>query len=234
MENMKNFINYYGGKFRAAKMYPYPSNNLIIEPFAGAAGYSIRHHTKKVKLYEVDNNLVCMWDFLIKSSYDDIISLPINFESVNDLNIPDGAKILIGFCINTGSAVPCNIRSKWSRENPEHPTFWGIKRRLRIAEQVKNIKHWEIIKINDYSDIQNEKATWFIDPPYQKQGIYYKHSSKNIDFCNLSKWCLDRKGEIIVCEQEGADWLPWNNKKEIKSNIKTNKSCEVWYHQIFD
>ena len=58
-----------------------------------------------------------------------------------------------------------------------------------------------------YEDIQNQPATWFIDPPYQKMGFYYKH--KDIDYNHLSEWCLSRDGQIIVCENEGADWLPF-------------------------
>ena len=35
-----------------------------------------------------------------------------------------------------------------------------------IAQNLNKIKHWEIRK-DDYRNIENEDATWFIDPPYQ-------------------------------------------------------------------
>lgn len=227
---LKPFINYYGGKYRCALMYPNPQFDVIIEPFAGAAGYALRHHTKKVKLYEKYDVLVEMWRFLIEASEDDIMSLPLVFEDLDNENIPIGAKTLIGFLLNTGSARPCKTKSKWAKQNLKSSQFWGEKRRERIASQVSKIKHWEIHKIASFEEIPNEQATWFIDPPYQKQGIHYVHNSNDISFEILSQWCLSRKGEIIVCEQEQADWLPWNNRKTIKGNNYTKKSNEVWYH----
>lgn len=211
-------------------MYPSPSFDVIVEPFAGAAGYSLRNHTKKIKLYEKYDDLVCMWKYLIESSSDDIMSLPIEFEDITKENVPRGAKVLIGFLLNTGTTRPSLTKSKWAKEYSQTCQFWGEKRRKRIADQVCLIKHWEIYKINDYTEIPNEEATWFIDPPYQKQGIHYVHGSQEISFASLGDWCLSRKGEVIVCEQEGADWLPWNSAKEIKGNNKTKTSKEVWYY----
>lgn len=211
-------------------MYPNPSFDVIIEPFAGAAGYSLRHYTKKVKLYEKYTDLILMWEFLIQASYDDIMYLPLEFEDITKEDIPKGAQVLIGFLLNTGTTRPCLSKSKWAKEYSQTSQFWGEKRRSRIAEQVSKIKHWEIHKISDFSEIPNEKATWFIDPPYQKQGIHYVHGSQDISFDSLGQWCLERKGEVIVCEQEGADWLPWNSAKEIKGNNKTKTSKEVWYY----
>jgi hypothetical protein len=37
---LKPFFNYYGGKWRVARRYAPPEHDLIIEPFAGAAGYA--------------------------------------------------------------------------------------------------------------------------------------------------------------------------------------------------
>lgn len=39
---LKPFWRYYGGKYRAAPRYPVPLHRTIVEPFAGAAGYSLR------------------------------------------------------------------------------------------------------------------------------------------------------------------------------------------------
>lgn len=227
---LKPFINYFGGKYRCALMYPEPSFDVVIEPFAGAAGYSLRHYKKKIKLYEKYDDLVEMWKFLIESNEQDVMSLPLFFDDLQKENIPRGAKVLIGFLLNTGTTRPCKSKSKWAIKYSDSSQFWGEKRRERIAKQVAFIKHWEIHKIEDYSLIPQEKATWFIDPPYQKQGIHYVHGSQEIDFYSLGSWCKQRKGEIIVCEQEGSDWLSWNNSKEIKGNNKTKTSKEVWYY----
>lgn len=213
-------------------MYPPPSNNIIIEPFAGGAGYSLRHYTHKVLLFEKNKILCEMWNWLINATPDDILSLPIEFENIDDVDIPKGAKYLIGFCLNTGSSSPSKRHSVWAKSYNQSAQFWGDKRRLRISKQVSLIKHWECHHVDDYSLIPNMNATWFIDPPYQKMGFYYTHGNSNIDFNYLSQWCLSRQGEIIVCEQSGADWMNWNNYKEVKANAKTKTSHEVWFHRV--
>ena len=55
--------------------------------------------------------------------------------------------------------------------------------------------------------------------------------SKLIDYNSLSEWCLSRKGEIIVCENSNADWVPFSNLKEYWGGIK--KSTEVVYLKVF-
>ena len=228
---MKTFINYYGAKFRNGNMYPNPSCDVIVEPFAGGAGYSLRHWQKKVFLYEKNQLLVEMWKWLIAASEEDVMSLPIDFDHLDAIDAPTGAKTLIGFCLNTGTVTPCKTRSKWANQYTESEQFWGQKRRKRIASQVNLIKHWECYFVSDYTDIPNTFATWFIDPPYQKQGTYYTHGSQDIDFAHLSNWCHMRSGELIVCEQDGADWMEWTNRKNVKSNAKTKVSSEVWMHR---
>ena len=95
--------------------------------------------------------------------------------------------------------------------------------------KLPKIKHWNIICC-DYFQIQNEKATWFIDPPYQKEGGAYIHNKINYEY--LAKWCKNRKGQVIVCENIEADWLPFKplnkkfqitqTKKQFKEGIWTN------------
>ena len=53
MTELKPFFSYFGGKWRTAKHYPGPSRDLIIEPFAGSAGYSVRHPHKAVILNDL-------------------------------------------------------------------------------------------------------------------------------------------------------------------------------------
>ena len=49
----KNMFSYYGSKNKIAKLYPLPKYDLIIEPFAGAAWYSVLHRYKNVLLNEI-------------------------------------------------------------------------------------------------------------------------------------------------------------------------------------
>lgn len=86
-------------------------------------------------------------------------------------------------------------------------SYWGDECKRRLASQIDYIKHWCVI-CGSYDNIDNQEATWFIDPPYQKScGRQYKFNE--IDYTKLANWCRSRKGQVIVCEQEGADWLPF-------------------------
>jgi 16S rRNA G966 N2-methylase RsmD len=78
----------------------------------------------------------------------------------------------------------------------------------RIAKNLFKIRHWKI-ELGDYSEIVNQAATWFIDPPYQIGGHAYPHSNKKINYDHLSEWCKSRNGQVIVCESEQSNWLPF-------------------------
>lgn len=81
--------------------------------------------------------------------------------------------------------------------------------RKRVADQVPAIKHWRIIE-GDYTAAPDVEATWFVDAPYRgRQGRHYIHPSSRIDYPALGRWCRARRGQTIVCEAAGADWLPF-------------------------
>mgnify|MGYP000892399390 CR=1 FL=1 len=48
--SLKPFFTYFGGKFRAASRYPKPEGDLVVEPFTGAAGYSVRNFSPSLKV----------------------------------------------------------------------------------------------------------------------------------------------------------------------------------------
>ena len=96
----------------------------------------------------------------------------------------------------------------------------------RIAKTLFKIRHWKIIH-GSYEDLENVEATWFIDPPYKFGGEHYKESSKNLDFAELGKWCKSRNGQVIVCENTKADWLPFLPMKEMSGS--KHKTIEaIW------
>lgn len=72
-------FSYFGSKHRLARRYPEPDYDTIVEPFAGSAGYSFygTRWRKRVYLYDVDENVVEVWRYLIEASADDIMSLPV-------------------------------------------------------------------------------------------------------------------------------------------------------------
>lgn len=230
-------ISYYGAKWRAAKTYPAPKHDTIIEPFAGGAGYALLHYEHDVILLDKYEPLARMWSWLIAANPDEIRSLPLisEDEKVSDMPICDEAKTLIGFWINAGTVQPCNTMSPFARINASkgNACVWGEKCRERVAIVSSKIKHWRVIQ-GDYTQAPDLTATWFVDPPYQNAGKYYKHGSSQIDFSDLGTWCKERRGQVIVCENEGADWLDFTyhgQAKSMSTRGKTHSSEVLWVRE---
>ena len=216
---MKPFFTYYGGKWRAAPSYPHPAHATIVEPFAGSAGYAMRYSDRNVILVEKNAGLCEVWRYLIRTPAAEIRSLPLleAGQSRHDLNVSEGAGLLIGWNLNKGGASPTNTPSLWMRNTKYAYQFWGEERRERVAQQVDRIRHWQVIE-GDYTRAPNIRATWFVDPPYQRQGRYYRHPSGALAFDALGEWCVSRDGQTIVCENVGASWLPFVPFRDIKAN----------------
>jgi hypothetical protein len=232
---MKPFFTYFGGKYRVAPKYPSPIHDTIIEPFAGSAGYSVRNYNKNVILYDLDEKIIGLWKYLISVKQREIMSLPTNISDGLDSipNVCEEAKWLIGFWLNKGTSSPSKSPSLWMRQGIRPNSFWGDTIRNRIAFQVEKIRHWKAIH-SSYQNIErNYTATWFVDPPYEKAGKDYKHSSKMIDFQHLGEWCRFRNGQVIVCENAGAEWLPFKPFLTIKGTEGKNRSGDsrevIWY-----
>jgi hypothetical protein len=216
--------SYYGTKKKLAKYYPKPQYDTIIEPFCGAAQYSLFENNWEKNVYLIDKYqvIIDIWKYLINASPKDILSLPDLQEgdNVDDFSsLCKEEKMLIGFCINPASAQP----KKTSRERSR----WN-KNKTEIANNLYKIKHWKV-KCDEYYNVKNTKATWFIDPPYQYGGIYYRINNKNIDYNNLSTWCKERNGQIIVCENTKADWMDF--KPLVKLNGQLHETTESIYYK---
>lgn len=233
---LRPFFSFYGGKWRdTPRYYPKPLHDTIIEPFAGSAGYAVRYYWKKVILCEPDDAIFSVWNYLLNASESDIEQLPDELgpdESVDDLYVPQEAKYLIGFWVNRGVASPRKRPSKWMRDKIRPGSFWGRRVKETIKSQLSHIRHWEIRQTR-YEDVDIRRtATWFIDPPYQVTGEHYRLDSGQIDYEHLANWCRRRKGQVIVCENEGASWLPFKDLGHTKTTRKGTRSKEVyWYRQ---
>ena len=200
---------YYGMKRSYIDKYPPPEHKYIVEPFAGSATYAMKYWDSKVILCEKDERLYDIWDYLInKATKRRILSFPIlkMNDDINDTkfnNLKQVEKDIIGYFMQYGSY-------------PSHkPTLskgfnkWNEVYRERLANDISKVKHWKIYN-RSYEEFNNKKATWFIDPPYQgKGGSRYRCNNKDIDYKHLGKWCKSRKGQVIVCENEEANWLPF-------------------------
>ena len=164
---MKPFFSYYGGKYRAAKLYPRPKYHPIIEPFAGSAGYSVYYEPEVAILLDV-NPIICeVWNYLIRVNESEILSLP-DLEvgqNVSDLHVCQEIKWLIGFWINAANSSPCNIPSKWMRDYISRDAswvgsqlFWSDRVRQRLANQVGKIRRW-IVRNLSYEAIHTHTHT---------------------------------------------------------------------------
>lgn len=215
---LQPFFTYFGGKWRVAKHYPAPTKATLIEPFAGSAGFSLHYPHLKVKLFDKDPNICGVWNFLIRAKESEILALPLAIKDTRELSLIPEAKALIGFWLNKGMTSPCNVPSKWMRDHAQDTsrknTYWGEGVRARIAGQLQYIRHWTV-QNQSYADIDNQDATWFIDPPYHVSGARYRFNK--IDFAHLGEWCRSRTGQVVVCEQAGASWLPFVHFRDIKA-----------------
>jgi 16S rRNA G966 N2-methylase RsmD len=106
---------------------------------------------------------------------------------------------------------------------------WTQATRERIAGQLSSIRHWKIAEA-DYAEAPDVRATWFVDPPYEGAGRYYAHS--RIDYAELAQWSRSRQGQVIVCENEGATWLPFRPFMTGKSVMRRAGSREAIFHHL--
>lgn len=232
MPCLRPFFSYYGSKFEVCKkrLYPTPLYGTIVEPFAGAAGYSVNNFQRDVRLYDVDECVYGVWHYLIHAKQSEIRRLPTNIRHWDDLPdwVPQEAKWLIGYWLVRAQPTPRQKASTWMIRDINRGAgniYWSKYVRGMIAHQVKYIRHWKVFH-KSYEDCPNREATWFVDPPYQcKAGRSYKHNK--VDFDNLSEWCIDRKGQVIVCEGPGANWLPFRPLKSIKAAVRKGRKVNL-------
>lgn len=211
------FFSFYGGKWRTARRYPLPVHDTIVEPFAGSAGFATWYYRRRVILVERDPVIAGLWRYLVRVSPAEVLALPPIVECVDDVPGPPGARALVGFWLNAATSRPRNVPGKWMRSAVGRSRlYWGPGVRTRIASQVEQIRHWEILE-GDYSIAPDVEATWFIDPPYEDKGRHYRHGSRDIDFAALGEWARARRGQVIACENVGASWLPFEPAWHAKS-----------------
>lgn len=232
MLGLAPFWRYYGGKWRMAPRYPAPRYRMIIEPFAGAAGYSLRYPDHDVRLVDRSPIIAGIWRYLIAVSAAEIRAIP-EVEHVDALPawVPQEARWLVGFWLNAACVTPCKQLSAGLRRHRSNPSAystawdgWTRAARERIASQVDRIRHWTITE-GEYWSLDGE-ATWFIDPPYNNRaGSYYPEQPA--DFAALGTWCSARSGQVIVCENEGATWLPFVPFATFKAGVNGRGSPEV-------
>ena len=143
-------FSYYGSKSKIVDYYPPPKHNKIIEPFAGSARYSLKYWQNDITIVDKYEKIIRIWKWLQKATEKDILNLPEPKykESIDDFNISDDEKLLMGFMVAGAIASPQKIVQKFSN-------IPGDKK--RIAKQLFKIKHWKIIN-GSYDEIENIEA----------------------------------------------------------------------------
>ena len=224
---------YYGSKRRGAKTYPPPSFDTIIEPFAGAAAYSMYHvgSAKRVILIEKDPRVVATWHRVLAMTPQELLDYPI--PAVGE---PSRDFLVMTAATSSASAGVTTLKVT-DRVVDVMP---GMLRKM--AALLPLAKERVEVVLGDYRDAPNLEATWFIEPPYRvteqragsplQQGMGYAKgcNAASLDYDELGAWCRERRGQRIVCEQEGADWLPFRPTGRARTANSLNKATGevVW------
>ncbi len=203
-------FKWFGSKWSAAKLYPEPRYNIIVEPYAGSAGYCLNYADYHCVIYDSNEQLQKLWKWLIKdATQQDILDIPINLEigtDIRTLGLSEGQALLLKNWQRTNNVGDCWTISKWGHL----PGQWTANCRARVAEESQAIKHWQF---REYVwDINY--ATFFIDPPY----LYnYRYKVKDFDYERMTDHICSLRSntQVIVCEatcpKTGAvpDYLPF-------------------------
>ena len=210
-------FKYFGSKWKGSKHYPEPRYSTIVEPFAGSACYSCHYPDRRVILSDLDEEVAALWQWLITAQVADFMVLPteelpegFDLRELESCGFARPALDLVRRWQRIGHCS-CWTVSSWNCR----PGMWGDDVREHVASSLESIRHWQAYHA-PYWEIPVEAigpATWFIDAPYQTPKGGYKHNA--IDFAQLAAWVRSLPGQVIVCEQEGADWLPFRPSHEI-------------------
>lgn len=141
-------FSYFGSKAKIWNYYPKPKHNVIIEPFAGAANYSVNNFENDVYLTDLNENIIKVWNFLINASENDILKLPKFYSGMDlrNLNLSEGERIFFcGFWVNRGMINPCNIVSKFAMGNTNGAEYFEIKKK-EVSK--KTFLELDILKLN--------------------------------------------------------------------------------------
>lgn len=196
--------HYFGRKTRVIKQFPEPRYSIIIEPFAGAACYSLLYPDNQVILNDIYLPVYTFWYYFIELATPQMVARLPNLwrgDKVSDYShfLSKEERVVMGWWTGRCITSPGNTVSQWVHKNGGTRTI-----KKQAIQHLEKIKHWKVM-LKDYRKIPNIEATWFIDPPFQFSRSKYK--CHNIDYGELAEWCKSRKGQVIVCEKGGANWM---------------------------
>ena len=217
-------FSYYGGKSKIAHLYPKPEYRLIIEPFAGSGAYSWLHRDgHDVHVNDLDPKTFSMWQFLTSDEASNLIQyLPDTVEpgmKVSEM-LGDLGRVYPGFlevCRAEANQGTQGARGVHDQITSMGAKCWKVRRKLEHV--IPAVANWKVTNV-DYQQLPDVEATWFIDPPYQNPaGARYRQSA--IDYTALAAWCRSRRGQVIVCENAGANWLDFQPMAHPRVSIRS-------------
>jgi len=214
---------YYGRKKQIARHYPKPQFDTIVEPFAGAASYAMHKENWKLRvvLIEKDPKVCDVWHWLIDEATEESI------RKLPDLRTGEKSSEFLHI---VHAATKMAFKYRTIKVTPVLERNWEISKRV-MACSVHKVKHWELIE-GDYRVSPDIEATWFIDPPYKHApGDGYAFGSKQMDYEKLADWTMDRRGQLICCEGEFGDYLPFETLLELPG-VAGKISQEKIYHRL--
>jgi hypothetical protein len=221
-------FKWFGSKWLASKLYPLPEHDTIFEPYAGSAGYSLRHCEKKVVIWDADPNLYRLWGWLIREATStDVLEIPIGLPDGTDIRgigLSDGQALLLKHWQRTNNVGECWTTSPWGNK----PGQWTDNTRARVADELHAVKHWKFERV-----CPEFPGTYFIDPPYLYN--YRYRFPETFDHGALVKRIeeIPVGSQIIVCEAacqktgRVPDYLPF---KPFASRITSRRKKTENHH----
>lgn len=223
---------YYGAKSKIAKHYPAPQYDTIIEPFAGSAGYARHFATPehRVILIEKDERVAELWRRIQRMSVEDV-------QAMECPPVGDRCREPI-INLTQASANTLTGRKFYDSQVTTRQARDWPKVQRRIIKSLPLIREWEIITGHCGIVAPDIEATWHVDPPYWVHpgrtkgtaGDGYAEGASAIDFQALGEWCKTRRGQVMVCEQLGASWLPFRPLVEIQTtaSMPSRRTEVIW------
>lgn len=226
-------FKWFGSKWLSAKTLPPPIHDSIIEPFAGSAGYALRHARHQVLVCETDPHVHALWTWIVREATEDAIrAIPVSVPEGTDirtLGLSAGQALLLKTWQRTNNVGDCWTVSPWGNK----PGQWTANTRARVAAEHHEVKHWRVGELDGIGTLAQPataETTWFVDPPYQYN---YSYRQAHPDYERLARLILAQPGQRIVCEALCAktdarpDWLPF---VDFGNRITSRRKAENHHH----